>query len=133
VLLVGHSGGSAIAANIAALEPGLVRHVFVVSCPCDVPDFRRHMAAMQWSPMWLLPTKSLSPIETLDRMDAATAVTVFSGSEDPVTLPSYAKAYVEKARSRGITAELVTIPGKGHEILDDPAVESAVEAAARER
>jgi hypothetical protein len=28
---------------------------------------------------------------------------------------------------------LVTIPGKGHEILDDPAVESAVEAAARER
>jgi alpha-beta hydrolase superfamily lysophospholipase len=83
--------------------------------------------------MWLLPTKSLSPIETLDRMDAATAVTVFSGSEDPVTLPSYAKAYVEKARSRGITAELVTIPGKGHEILDDPAVESAVEAAARER
>ena len=133
VVLVGHSGGSAIAANIAALEPRLVRHVFIVSCPCDVPAFRRHMAAMQWSPMWLMPAQSLSPIETLDRMDSATVVTVFSGAEDPVTLPRYAQAYVDKARARGIRAELVTMPGKGHEILDDPAVEKSVEAAARER
>jgi pimeloyl-ACP methyl ester carboxylesterase len=133
VVLVGHSGGSAIAANIAALEPGLVRRVFIVSCPCDVPDFRRHMAAMQLSPMWLMPSKSLSPIETLDRMDPVTVVTVFAGAEDPVTLPRYADAYVEKARLRGIKADLVTVPGKGHEILDDPAVEAAVEAAARER
>jgi predicted esterase len=133
IMLVGHSGGSAIAANIAALEPGLVRHLFVVSCPCDVPAFRKHMAAMQWSPMWLMPAKSLSPIETLDRMDAATIVTVFSGAEDPVTLPRYAEAYVEKARARGIGAALVTIPIKGHEILDDPAVEAAVATTARER
>jgi pimeloyl-ACP methyl ester carboxylesterase len=133
VLLVGHSGGSAIAANIAALEPGLVRQVFVVSCPCDVPKFRAHMAAMQLSPMWLLPAASLSPIETLDRMEAATKVTVFAGSDDPVALPAYAEAYVEKARGRGIDVALIEIPGKGHEILDDPAVESAVENAARER
>ncbi len=133
VLLVGHSGGSAIAANIAALEPGLVRHVFLVSCPCDVPAFRSHMAAAQLSPMWLLPAKSLSPVETLDRMDAAVTVTAFVGSDDPVTLPRYAQAYVAKARERGIEATLVEIPGKGHEILDDPAVEKAVAEAARKR
>ncbi|HJT98267.1 MAG TPA: alpha/beta fold hydrolase [Rhodanobacteraceae bacterium] len=133
VVLVGHSGGSAIAANLAATEPGLVRHVFLVSCPCDVPAFRKHMAALQWAPMWLLPAHSLSPIETLDRMDRATIVSVFSGSEDPLTLPSYAKAYVDKATSLSIKADLVTIAGKGHEILDDPAVEQAVVAAARER
>jgi len=133
VVLVGHSGGSAIAANLAATEPGLIRHVFLVSCPCDVPVFRKHMAALQWSPMWLVPTHSLSPIETLDQMDRATIVTAFSGSEDPLTLPSYAKAYVDKATSLGIAANLVMIPGKGHEILDDPAVEQAVAAAARDR
>ncbi|MGH8801152.1 MAG: alpha/beta hydrolase, partial [Casimicrobiaceae bacterium] len=42
VILVGHSGGSAIAANIAALYPGLLQHVFLVGYPRDVPAFRRH-------------------------------------------------------------------------------------------
>ena len=133
VVLVGHSGGAAIAADIAATEPGLVHHVFLVACPCDVPAFRRHMAALQRSPMWLWPARSLSPIEALDRMDRATIVTAFSGSEDPLTLPAYAEAYVAKARSLGMTANLVTMPGKGHEILDDPAVEAAVAEASRER
>ena len=133
IVLVGHSGGSAIAADIAATEPGLVDRLFLVSCPCDVPAFRRHMAALQWSPMWLMPARSLSPIAELDSMDRATIVTAFSGADDPLTLPRYAGDYVAKARALGIAANLVMVPGKGHEILDDPAVEKAVADAARER
>jgi predicted esterase len=132
VILVGHSGGAAIAANVAALHAGLVRHVFLVGCPCDVPAFRSHMARLQWNPMWLLPVHSLSPLRTLDQMGNGTKVVAISGTNDPITLPQYAHAYVEKASVRGISASMITIAGQGHEILDDPVVINEVAKAARD-
>jgi pimeloyl-ACP methyl ester carboxylesterase len=123
VFLVGHSGGATISADITALHPGLVQHAFLISCPCDVPAFRHHMAKLQSSPVWLIPTHSLSPQQTLDRMQPGKAViTAISGSGDPLALPQYAEAYVAKANAKGISASLVTIPGKGHEILLEPIV-----------
>lgn len=132
VILVGHSGGAAVAANIAALNPGLVQHVFLVARPCDVPAFRRHMARMQWSPTWLLPTDSLSPMRTLDRMDRRTKVTAITGANDPVALPEYAQRYIAKAKSLGIPASMIVLPDKGHEILDDPAVITRVSQSVRD-
>jgi predicted alpha/beta hydrolase family esterase len=129
VILVGHSGGAAVAANIAALTPGLVRHVVLVACPCDVPAFRRHMARWQWNLMWLWPVHSLSPMQTLDRLEKRTQVTAISGAKDPVTLPEYAHNYIAKAKSRGISASLIILANKGHEILDDPAVIKEVSQA----
>jgi pimeloyl-ACP methyl ester carboxylesterase len=129
VILVGHSGGAAVAANIAALTPGLVRHVVLVACPCDVPAFRRHMARWQWNLMWLWPVHSLSPMQTLDRLEKRTRVTAISGAKDPVTLPEYARDYIAKAKSRGISASLIILANKGHEILDDPAVIKEVSQA----
>lgn len=132
VILVGHSGGAAVAANIAALTPGLVQHVFLVGCPCDVPAFRQHMARLHRSPMWLLPAHSISPMQTLDRMEKKTKVTAISGVNDPVTLPEYAQNYIAKARTRGISASMIILPDKGHEILDDPAVITRVSQAMRD-
>ncbi len=117
LVLVGHSGGAAIAANVAALNPGLVDRLFLVGCPCDVPAFRKHMARAQWDPMWLLPVKSLSPIDTLDQMQKGIIITAISGADDPVALPEYARAYIDKAKSRGLDATMITLPGEGHEIL----------------
>jgi pimeloyl-ACP methyl ester carboxylesterase len=122
IVLVGHSGGATLAADMAALHPGLAQHVFLVSCPCDVPGFRRHMARLQWSPLWLFPTYSISPIQTLDQMEKSTAVTAISGSNDPIALPQYAESYVERARQLGISASMIVLPGQGHEILNDPDV-----------
>jgi poly(3-hydroxybutyrate) depolymerase len=130
-ILVGHSGGAALAADIAALNPGLVEHVFLVSCPCDVPAFRRHMARLQWSPLWLFPTRSVSPMQTLDQMQKSTAVTAISGSSDPVALPRYAESYVAKAKQLGISASMVVLPGQGHEILNDPRVISQIATIVR--
>jgi predicted esterase len=122
VFLVGHSGGAAIAADVAALNPGLIDRLYLVGCPCDVPAFRKHMASTQHDPMWLLPVRSLSPMDTLDQMQTATVITAISGSDDPITLPIYARAYIEKAKARGLDATMITIPGEGHEILLDPRV-----------
>lgn len=132
VILVGHSGGAAVAANVAALTPGLVQHVFLVGCPCDVPAFRRHMARLHRSPMWLLPVQSLSPMHTLDRMKKGTKVTALSGSDDPVTLEEYASSYIAKAKTRGMAASMIVMPNKGHEILDDPVVISQISQAMRD-
>ena len=131
IILVGHSGGAALAADIAALNPALAKHVFLVGCPCDVPAFRGHMARLQWSPLWFLPTRSLSPMQTLDQMEKSTALTAISGSDDPIALPRYAESYVAKARRLGISASMVVLPGKGHEILNDPAVVSLVAKSIR--
>ncbi len=131
VFLVGHSGGAAIAASVAALNPGLVDHVYLVGCPCDVPAFRKHMASTQHDPMWLLPVRSLSPMDTLDRMQKSTAITAISGADDPITLPEYARAYIDKAKQRGLDATFITIPGEGHEILLDQRVIDIIAKDAR--
>jgi predicted esterase len=129
VVMVGHSGGAALAADIAALNPGLVKHVFLVGCPCDVPAFRRHMARRQGNPFWLVPVQSLSPMQTLDQMNKSTRITAISGSDDPIALPQYAQTYVAKAKALGIPAEMVVLPGQGHEILNESAVIERIAAS----
>ncbi|WP_250628610.1 alpha/beta hydrolase [Pinirhizobacter soli] len=133
VLLLGHSGGATMSANIAALSPRLVQHVYLAACPCDVPPFRKHMAQLQTSPVWLFPVRSLSPLQTLDQMQPGVAITAISGSEDPLALPVYARDYVAKAKARGFDASMVIIPGKGHEILDEDVVIKAIADDAKAR
>jgi pimeloyl-ACP methyl ester carboxylesterase len=122
VVLVGHSGGAAISANVAAASPGLIDSLILVSCPCDVPAFRKHMARLQWSPFWLWPTDSESPLDTLNAMTATTRVFAITGEQDPITLVDYARAYTEAAARRGLSATLEILPDRGHEILLDDAV-----------
>lgn len=43
VVLAGHSGGAALAANILGRHPALVDAALLVSCPCDVPAWRQNM------------------------------------------------------------------------------------------
>lgn len=131
VIVIGHSGGATLAADIAALNPRLVKHVFLVSCPCDVDAFRRHMARLQWSPLWLLPVQSLSPTQTLDQMNQSTMITTISGSDDPIALPQYAQRYVAKAKGLGIPAEMIILSGEGHEILNEVAVIERIAASIR--
>lgn len=132
LILVGHSGGATLAADIAALTPGLVQHAILVSCPCDVPRFRKHMAEDHLSPVWLLPVHALSPMETINIMSTGTRITAISGIDDKIALPAYAEDYVAEARRREIDAELVLIAGKGHEILLEPQVLQAVAQAVTE-
>jgi predicted esterase len=131
IILVGHSGGAAIAADVAARNHRLVQQVILVGCPCNVAAFRMHMARQQWSPIWLLPVDSLSPDLTLEQMDRSTTITAISGAKDAVTLPEYAQAYIEKALGRGIAASMIIVPDQGHEILNNAMVIERVVASAR--
>jgi poly(3-hydroxybutyrate) depolymerase len=131
VILVGHSGGAVIAADVAARNGTMIQQIFLIGCPCNVPAFRRHMARLQWSPVWLLPVSSLSPDQELGQMDHAVKITAISGSEDPLALPEYARAYIDKASAQGIAASMVIEPGQGHEILNSAPVLERVTASLR--
>lgn len=81
VVLIGHSGGAAIAANLTAASPGLIDLLIPVSCPCNVPEFRKHMAREQFSPFWLWPSDSISPLDTVEHL-ATTRVRAITGEDD---------------------------------------------------
>jgi pimeloyl-ACP methyl ester carboxylesterase len=122
VFIVGHSGGAAIVGDLIARHPGLVNGAVLVSCPCDVPAWRRHMDSVQHTPVWGMPIESLSPMDLVAHVDPHTVVRVVVGTADPVTPPAFSRTYVQRLQAHGVRAQLVELPGAGHEILLDPRV-----------
>jgi len=58
-VLVGRSGGAASSALLMARRPDLAPHALLVSYPCDLGRWRRHMLVLQKNPIWLRPVSSL--------------------------------------------------------------------------
>jgi predicted esterase len=131
LVLVGHSGGAVTAANVAAMHESNIVAAFLIGCPCDVPAFRRHMWELQHGPLWLWPVHAVSPLDGVNEVGATTEIRAISGAEDPIAPPQEAKAYVDKAKARGLDATLTLLPGEGHEILLDQLVIDAVAASVR--
>jgi alpha-beta hydrolase superfamily lysophospholipase len=49
VVVVGHSGGAAIGADLLGRHPEAADVALLVACPCDVTAWRRHMKVLQGS------------------------------------------------------------------------------------
>jgi pimeloyl-ACP methyl ester carboxylesterase len=120
--LVGHSGGSTLAADILALYPGLARGALLVSCPCDVPAFRWSMMKHQWNPLWLIPVRAVSPLDHAQQIPESTIVRLVVGSTDPVTPPPLTLAFARALEANGRNVQVLVLKGFGHEILLQPAV-----------
>ncbi len=122
VVLVGHSGGAAIAADLIARDPGLANGALLVSCPCDVPAFREHMKNVAPTPLWDAPVRSVSPLDVVIRIDRATRVRMIVGEKDNVAPPEFTQRYAAALKKHGVAAEVTVLPGRDHEILLDSAV-----------
>ena len=124
VFVVGHSGGAALAADIIGRHPALVTGgAVLVSCPCDVPAWRRHMDSVQHDPIWRVPVQSLSPVDLVARVDSHTVVRVIVGSADSTAPPALSREYAQRLRAAGDAhVDLVEIPGASHDILLDQRV-----------
>ena len=122
VVVVGHSGGSAITANILGRHPELIDGAIIVSCPCDVVKWRAHMYEVQRWSGWLDEINTVSPIDVLPGIASQVPVRLLVGTADDVTPPSLSVAYEAAAKKLGKNVTLTQLQGVDHEALFDPAV-----------
>jgi pimeloyl-ACP methyl ester carboxylesterase len=108
VVLVGHSGGAAMAGVMLGRHPDLADAAVIVSCPCNVPSWRamRGRAGSAWS--------SESAVNYVDRIRPAVAVSVIVGKQDDVTPPALSSEYVETLRRQRLVATLTLLDDVDH-------------------
>ena len=143
MVMAGHSGGAAIIGNLLGRHPSDVNAALLVSCPCDVPAWRRHMIKetfKQVGPLSLvftLPTKSLSPVDLASQVPTSTRVRMVVGSRDSTAPPWFTEEYAEALRKHDVKVDVAIAPGLEHNILLEPVVieqlKQLVEATKRER
>ena len=105
LILVGYSGGAAMAGVIIGKFPGLVNVAVLVACPCNIAAWRGR--AGEW--------KSLSPSDFIGGIVAGTQVLAMTGQRDTNTFERLARDYVTKLRARNIAAEFRQIPEGDHD------------------
>jgi pimeloyl-ACP methyl ester carboxylesterase len=77
-ILLGHSGGAAIAAVALGRHPGLAAGAVLVACPCDIDKWLASGNRRPW-------TRSVSPRDYAGRVPPATRVIAINGRNDEVT------------------------------------------------
>lgn len=129
-ILVGESGGAAIAANLAGMRPGLVDGMVLVACPCTLPEWRQYMRKRMPRADWHTAVSSLDPLKTAGGILPSIRAAVLVGADDAVTPVKFSRAYAEALTLRGIATDYRIVPGKGHNLLDDPEVLAATQRLA---
>jgi pimeloyl-ACP methyl ester carboxylesterase len=100
ILLIGHSGGAAMAALLASRFPGSADAYLLAACPCDVPAWRQWRGnpagkAGTWS-------RSLSPLAEAGKPSPDTRIGLVVGNKDENTLPQFSETYVRALQARGV-------------------------------
>lgn len=119
-VLVGHSGGAAITGDLIGRWQSAVDAALMVSCPCDLAAWRKHMQQMQIQnndPIWSMPIKSLSPIDLAGKVLPSVRVRLLVGSKDPVAPPELTQRYADALRSHKDDVSVNVLPGLQHDIL----------------
>lgn len=99
ILLVGHSGGAAMAALLAGRFPGSADAYLLAACPCDVPAWRQWRAGSAGKKgAWT----SLSPLAEAGKLPPGTLVSLVVGNKDENTLPLFSESYTRALQARGL-------------------------------
>lgn len=125
LILVGDSGGAAIAADIAGMRPDLIDAMVLVGCPCALPEWRKGMQKQPHGAAWATPVASLDPLKTAGGVMPGLRAAVLVGADDKITPPPLSRAYAEALALRGIATDLRIVPARGHDLLNDPEVLAA--------
>lgn len=107
VIGIGHSGGAAQLGTIAGIYPGLLDSVILVSCPCNIPEWRAKRGKSAWK-------NSLSPHDHVATISRGTRIFTVVGDKDTNTYPALSEAFVATAKTRGLTAAHVPVKGASH-------------------
>ncbi|KQN34248.1 hypothetical protein ASG37_06480 [Sphingomonas sp. Leaf407] len=117
-VLVGQSGGAAMAAVVAGLRPGLVDGIVLAGCPCMLPEWRKYRARRGGGD-FARPVTSFDPLMTVGGVAPQTRVTLLVGADDAETPQRFSRAYAEALALRGIATDYHVLPGRGHDLLAD--------------
>jgi pimeloyl-ACP methyl ester carboxylesterase len=120
VILVGHSGGAAIVGNLLGQQGTAVDGALLVSCPCDLTEWRKHMQSVKGGAIWERPVRSLSPLALVDRVPASAKIWLLVGSDDQITPSALTLAYAEALRNRNVAVNVTIASGLSHNILLEP-------------
>lgn len=108
-VVIGHSGGSGQLGSIIGRYPGIANAALLVSCPCNVPQWRVHRRGRN---NW---TNSQSPDSFVRELPGNMPVYAIVGRRDPNTSPRFSKKYVEKANKAGKrNVKLVIVQNGNH-------------------
>jgi pimeloyl-ACP methyl ester carboxylesterase len=131
VILVGHSGGAAIVGDLLGQQGAAVDGVLLVSCPCDVTTWRKHMQSVKGGAIWDHPVRSLSPLALVDAVPVSAKIWLLVGGEDQIAPSSLTLAYAEALRNRNVAVDVTIAPGLGHNILLEPITMERLKDVAR--
>jgi predicted esterase len=120
VILVGHSGGAAIVGDLLGQQGAAVDGALLVSCPCDVTEWRKHMQSIQGGAIGESPVRSLSPLALADSVPVSAEIWLLVGSDDQIAPSALTLAYAEALRSRTVAVNVTIASGLGHNILLEP-------------
>lgn len=118
VVVVGHSGGAAIAAVLLGLQPQLAEAALLLACPCDMVAWRTGRSRRPWS--------SEDPMRWVGNTRSSVKVIAMTGSMDGTTTPELGRNYVDRLKARGVAADFVLVPEAGHiDLIRWPVVSGA--------
>ena len=127
VVLAGHSGGSAITAKLIALYPKLINHAFIVSCPCNISQWRADMYQSSHYEGFKKSLRTVSPIELTDGVTNDIGITIFVGKDDQVTKPYLSDAYFAKLKNAGKKVDYHVVDGDHRLFLNQAILNSVAE------
>ena len=115
VILIGHSGGATISANILALYPDTADAAVLVGCGCDMAVIRARLYDMTGDDAWHNPTTSLDPMTTAHDVPASKKVRLVVGENDNKVYPEDIRRYADVLAANGVDVKMVVAPGHGHD------------------
>ncbi|HEX5228814.1 MAG TPA: alpha/beta hydrolase [Bryobacteraceae bacterium] len=122
-VMVGHSGGAAIVGDLLGRRPSQINGALLVSCPCDVPLWRRYMLKAQFgkvgpfSLLFLVPVNSLSPIDFVSKVSPSVRVRMIVGSQDSTAPARFTQEYARALQGHDVDTTVTVGEGLGHNIL----------------
>jgi hypothetical protein len=107
IIIVGHSGGAAIAALILGRHPGIANGAILAACPCNVN---------KWAQMGDKKSGrgALSPHDYVENIGPDVIIIALTGTKDGNTFPILAVEYIEKLKKNNINAKFIGVEGETH-------------------
>jgi pimeloyl-ACP methyl ester carboxylesterase len=121
VIVIGHSGGGAITADLIGRHPEDVDAALLLACGCDPVEFMQRWTREHTGFPKDLSNPSLLPLDLAPNVSPRAHVRMVIGSEDDVVRLPASQAYAQALQARGVDLKFVIAPGFGHnDILRAP-------------